>query len=163
MEGSCSGCPSSAVTLKLAIEEAIHKAAPEIEEIEAEDAVAARAADGLREPPLIELAPLAPRENGAGAWATAGVLPQLRAGGTVLKEVAGEPVLFCEVDGTPYAYRPTCPGCGESLEEAELRGAELRLPELRSPLRRAAGGPMYWTRRRSTSSPCRCSSTTRDS
>lgn len=33
MEGSCHGCPSSAATLKLAIEEAIHKAAPEIEEV----------------------------------------------------------------------------------------------------------------------------------
>ena len=31
MEGSCSGCPSSTMTLKLAIEDAIHKAAPEVE------------------------------------------------------------------------------------------------------------------------------------
>ncbi len=131
LEGSCSGCPSSAATLSLAVEEAIHKAAPEIEAIEAEEEQpsAAKAADGSAAgPPLIQLAPLSQRENGSGAWATAGVLPQLRAGGTVLKEVSGEPVLFCEVDGTPYAYRPTCPGCGESLEQAELRGAELGCP-----------------------------------
>jgi Fe-S cluster biogenesis protein NfuA len=38
LEGSCNGCPSSAVTLKLAIENAIHDAAPEIEEIVAEGA-----------------------------------------------------------------------------------------------------------------------------
>jgi Fe-S cluster biogenesis protein NfuA len=38
LQGSCSGCPSSAVTLKLAVEEAIHKAAPDVEEIVAEDA-----------------------------------------------------------------------------------------------------------------------------
>jgi Fe-S cluster biogenesis protein NfuA len=37
MEGSCSGCPSSAMTLKLAIEEAVHKAAPDVERVEAED------------------------------------------------------------------------------------------------------------------------------
>ena len=122
LEGSCSGCPSSAATLSLAVEEAVNKAAPEIERIEAEEEQPTNGGG------LIELAPLAPRENGSGAWATAGVLPQLRAGGTVLKEVSGEPVLFCEVDGTPYAYRPTCPGCGESLEEAALRGAELRCP-----------------------------------
>lgn len=36
LEGSCSGCPSSAMTLKNAIEAEIHKAAPEIEDIEAE-------------------------------------------------------------------------------------------------------------------------------
>jgi Fe-S cluster biogenesis protein NfuA len=36
LEGSCSGCPSSAMTLKNAIEQEIRKAAPEIEDIEAE-------------------------------------------------------------------------------------------------------------------------------
>ena len=36
MQGSCGGCPSSAMTLKLAIEEAIQKAAPDLEGIEAE-------------------------------------------------------------------------------------------------------------------------------
>jgi Fe-S cluster biogenesis protein NfuA len=40
LQGSCSGCPSSAVTLKHGIEEAIHKAAPDVERIEAEDAPA---------------------------------------------------------------------------------------------------------------------------
>jgi Fe-S cluster biogenesis protein NfuA len=39
LEGSCSGCPSSAMTLKLAIEEAIFKAAPDVEEVRAEGAV----------------------------------------------------------------------------------------------------------------------------
>jgi Fe-S cluster biogenesis protein NfuA len=38
LEGSCSGCPSSTMTLKLAIERAIFKAAPEIEEVRAEGA-----------------------------------------------------------------------------------------------------------------------------
>jgi Fe-S cluster biogenesis protein NfuA len=38
LQGSCSGCPSSAVTLKHAVEEAIHKAAPDVTEIVAEDA-----------------------------------------------------------------------------------------------------------------------------
>lgn len=38
LEGSCSGCPSSAVTLKDSVEEAIVKAAPEVERVEAEGA-----------------------------------------------------------------------------------------------------------------------------
>src|SRR3954452_20128843 len=36
MQGSCSGCPSSTMTLKLAIEEAIQRTAPDLEGIEAE-------------------------------------------------------------------------------------------------------------------------------
>jgi Fe-S cluster biogenesis protein NfuA len=38
LQGACNGCPSSALTLKSAVEEAIHKAAPDIERIEAEGA-----------------------------------------------------------------------------------------------------------------------------
>jgi Fe-S cluster biogenesis protein NfuA len=38
LQGSCSGCPSSAITLKHAVEEAIHKSAPDVTEIVAEDA-----------------------------------------------------------------------------------------------------------------------------
>lgn len=46
LQGSCSGCPSSAMTLKLAIEEAIHRAAPEIEEVRAEGEQPATPASG---------------------------------------------------------------------------------------------------------------------
>jgi Fe-S cluster biogenesis protein NfuA len=37
LKGSCSGCPSSTVTLRSAVEEAIQRAAPDIEAIVAED------------------------------------------------------------------------------------------------------------------------------
>jgi Fe-S cluster biogenesis protein NfuA len=37
LKGSCSGCPSSALTLKHAVEEAITKAAPDVADIVAED------------------------------------------------------------------------------------------------------------------------------
>jgi Fe-S cluster biogenesis protein NfuA/nitrite reductase/ring-hydroxylating ferredoxin subunit len=118
MQGSCSGCPSSAMTLKLAIEDAIRKHAPDVEEIEAEDSEPA--------PALIELAPLSPAASHGNGWTTAGPLPQLRSDGTVLKDIAGEPVLFLRVDGTFYAYRPDCPGCGRSLEGAQLESGHLR-------------------------------------
>jgi len=36
LEGSCDGCSSSTTTLKLAIEEAIHKAAPDLNELQIE-------------------------------------------------------------------------------------------------------------------------------
>lgn len=135
MQGSCSGCPASAMTLKLAIEDAILKAAPDIDSVEAEgveeqeapppgalpmaagNGAPAMSGDGL---PMVHHDP-----GGDGTWATAGGLPQLAAGGTLLKEVAGTPVLFAALDGDRYAYRPTCPGCEASLEEAALEGGEL--------------------------------------
>ncbi len=50
LQGSCNGCPSSSVTLKLAIEEAINKAAPDLERLQV---------DGVTEPPHpINITPL---------------------------------------------------------------------------------------------------------
>ncbi|SDX98590.1 Fe-S cluster biogenesis protein NfuA, 4Fe-4S-binding domain [Amycolatopsis xylanica] len=43
LKGTCDGCPSSAVTVKYAIEKAVHDAAPEITDIEVSGAVAAEA------------------------------------------------------------------------------------------------------------------------
>jgi Fe-S cluster biogenesis protein NfuA/nitrite reductase/ring-hydroxylating ferredoxin subunit len=122
LQGSCSGCPSSAMTLKLAIEDAIHKHAPEIDRIDAGDAEQEPAA-----PALIQLAPPEPdgAPDNAGRWATVGALPQLRGGGTLLKDVGGEPVLFCGIEDAFYAYRPGCPGCGETLAEGALVGSAL--------------------------------------
>ena len=125
LEGSCDGCPSSTMTLKLAIEEAIQKAAPELEGVEAE---------GVAEPPtqativagptLSRKPKKQPQENGASSWTTvAGLdLPPER---MTAREVSGEPVLFLRLAGNLYAYRDTCPGCGASLERGELRVADL--------------------------------------
>jgi len=133
LQGSCSGCPSSAMTLKLAIEDAIHKAAPDVEAVEAEGALesngSAEAAPALLK---LEVAgslggeAAAPDDaSGDGAWAMAGGLAELGAGNTALKTVSGESVLFLKLEQTPYAYRSSCPGCGASLETATLRAAEL--------------------------------------
>jgi Fe-S cluster biogenesis protein NfuA len=47
LEGSCKGCPSSSVKLRLAIEEAICEAAPDVVAVEAEGAEQQAAATGL--------------------------------------------------------------------------------------------------------------------
>jgi Fe-S cluster biogenesis protein NfuA len=52
LKGSCSGCPSSALTLKHAVEEAITKAAPDVADIVAEDDPAP-AAPGLLQIDLV--------------------------------------------------------------------------------------------------------------
>jgi Fe-S cluster biogenesis protein NfuA/nitrite reductase/ring-hydroxylating ferredoxin subunit len=120
LEGSCSGCPSSAVTLKLAIEDAINKACPDVEEIVAE---------GVAEPKLPKVIQL-PQAGGppAEAWTTAGSLAELSGGGAVVKRVAGEEVLFARLGESLYAYRPGCPSCGAELDATALDGAEVVCP-----------------------------------
>ncbi len=129
LEGSCSGCPSSTMTLKLAIEDAIHKAAPDVERIEAVglDEPAPAPAAGLLQLEISdavrERAGAAP---GAGAWAPAGAVGELAGDGPRLAQVAGEPVLFVSLGASVYAYRPECPSCGRSLRDALLHDDELR-------------------------------------
>ncbi|HEX4189133.1 MAG TPA: NifU family protein [Solirubrobacteraceae bacterium] len=152
LEGSCSGCPSSTMTLKLAIENAIGKAAPEIEEVLAEGASAPaqpggapllqidgpQATDGP--PPAgagagllqIEL-PAAPspggeQRPGEASWTMAGGMPELANGGALVKPIGGQPILFLKLDGRLYGYRPRCPACEQSLSGAALEGVELSCP-----------------------------------
>jgi Fe-S cluster biogenesis protein NfuA/nitrite reductase/ring-hydroxylating ferredoxin subunit len=119
LNGSCSGCPSSAMTLKLAIENAIQKAAPEIEEVIAEE-------EQNGAPPLlqIEIAPAAPVE---GSWTTIGVARELanNGGGLAIKEVEGTALALLRIGPRLYAYRAHCPACAGSLEGATLKASEL--------------------------------------
>jgi Fe-S cluster biogenesis protein NfuA/nitrite reductase/ring-hydroxylating ferredoxin subunit len=122
LEGSCSGCPSSAVTLKLAIEEAIQRAAPDVEQIVAEGVSEPASAAG---PALLQLeVPEAMRAPEPG-WAVAGGLPDLADGGLLVKQVAGEELLFARLGTGIYSYRPGCPACGESLAGATLSATTL--------------------------------------
>ena len=130
LQGSCDGCPSSAMTLKLAIEEAIEKAAPDLEGIEAEGVTEASpkpAPTIVAGPTLRKKEKKRPVEDG-DSWTVVGGLPQLSGGGTLVKEISGEAVLFAKLEDNFYAYRHLCPGCGESLEEGSLKGAELSCP-----------------------------------
>jgi Fe-S cluster biogenesis protein NfuA/nitrite reductase/ring-hydroxylating ferredoxin subunit len=129
LEGSCDGCPSSAATLKLAIEDAIHATAPDIERVEAHGAVAGAPPAS----PLIQLEVAAPlpkaATDGSGhrrAWASTDDLTDLANGAQLLRDVAGERVLFLRLDGRVYAYRPSCPACDASLADGVLDGTRLR-------------------------------------
>jgi Fe-S cluster biogenesis protein NfuA/nitrite reductase/ring-hydroxylating ferredoxin subunit len=124
MQGSCSGCPSSTVTLKLAIEEAIQKTAPDLERIQAEGVAEEPRPTIIAGPTLRKKEKKRPQEDGA-SWTVVGGLPQLSSGEVLVKEVSDEPVLFLKLGNDFYAYRHLCPGCGESLERGRLDGAEL--------------------------------------
>ncbi len=47
LQGNCDGCPSSAMTLKTTIEEAIYAAAPDVAAVEVENLIVAKSPNGL--------------------------------------------------------------------------------------------------------------------
>ncbi|HEV2914839.1 MAG TPA: NifU family protein [Pyrinomonadaceae bacterium] len=130
MQGSCHGCPSSAMTLKLAIEEAIYEAAPDVTAIEVE---------GVVQPPagtsgLVQLGKQKGVEaaqqsaNGDGKWEGVSGLESLSQNSLRTMEVSGRSVLFCRLEETLYAYGNLCPGCGRTLQEARLEATTLICP-----------------------------------
>jgi Fe-S cluster biogenesis protein NfuA/nitrite reductase/ring-hydroxylating ferredoxin subunit len=115
LEGSCDGCPSSTQTVKLAIERAIEEAAPEVTAVEVENLTREK------EPQLLQIQPLAPRE-----WEVVDGLDGLEPGRLTTVEVAGSSVVVCSVGGQLYAYRDRCPACGTGLAgRAELQAEVL--------------------------------------
>ena len=127
LEGSCEGCPSSTVTVKLAIERAIEEAAPELTGIHVEGVTEPTAS----EPKLIPVESLLPRRDAEPAgpsWSPVGGLAELRPGELRPFEVAGASVLVCHAGGQLYAYRNSCPACGSSLDVAQLADTVLACP-----------------------------------
>jgi Fe-S cluster biogenesis protein NfuA/nitrite reductase/ring-hydroxylating ferredoxin subunit len=119
LEGSCHGCPSSGLTLRYAIEQAIQELAPDVTGIQVEGLTPESPPPGFV--PLSQLRP---------EWQEVpGLDEDGPSGAPTVREVAGIRVLFCRLPGGWYAYRDRCPGCGASLEEAVLEGAELVCPD----------------------------------
>ncbi len=117
LAGSCRSCPSSSVTLELAVEDAVRAAAPEIESIEVVAAQTESAgvisADSL-------FSRVHTGGHRSGNWVAVPELAELRAGEVGGFAVAGLAVLACRVGEDVYAYRDHCPGCDSSLAGAAL-------------------------------------------
>jgi Fe-S cluster biogenesis protein NfuA/nitrite reductase/ring-hydroxylating ferredoxin subunit len=137
MQGSCKSCPSSSMTLKLAIEEAIYAAAPDIVAIEAEGIAEQPAATGF-----VQIgkstgngkASHAGNGNGNGGaqgWEEVVELSSLTHSTVRLLEVRGRSILFCRLGESFYAYGNNCPGCGSALQGAHLEVTNLVCPKCR--------------------------------
>ena len=147
MQGSCKSCPSSSMTLKLAIEEAIYAVAPDVVSIEAE---------GVEEQPpasktgFVQIgrpqANAGSGGNGNGnshgngngnghagkqAWTDVGEITSLAQSSVQMREVAGRSILFCRLGEAFYAYGNNCPGCGQPLQGAQLELTNLVCPHCR--------------------------------
>lgn len=113
--GSCKSCPSSSVTLELAVEDAVRAAAPEISSIEV---VALEKESATTVIPAESL--LNRVHAGRHAWHPVPGLAELVPGEVGGFLVAGVTVLGCRVGDDVYAYHDRCAGCGESLAGAVL-------------------------------------------
>jgi Fe-S cluster biogenesis protein NfuA/nitrite reductase/ring-hydroxylating ferredoxin subunit len=115
MLGSCDGCPSSSVTLTLAVESAIRDAAPEVTGIEVEETPAS--------PSVIPVSALRSRLGTAppaGDWTAVAGLGALGSGEVGRFAVDGVVVAGVRIGADLYAYRDPCPGCGSSLAEGTV-------------------------------------------
>lgn len=118
--GSCDGCPSSSVTLQLAVEGAIEAAAPEITtiEVQAGSRKAAEPAGPLI--PVDSLLSHVREPHLTGSWQSVPELAGLPAGGVVEAVVQELATVGCRVGDEVFAFRSQCPRCGSGLAEAAL-------------------------------------------
>jgi len=131
LEGSCDGCPSSTVTVQLAISGAVQDAAPEVTEVVVE---------GVTAPPGPKLLQIGKRPDDASADRGGHDYGGNGSGWVILNEIGppssrpvsataeGIAVVVCSVRGTLYAYRDSCAGCASSLADGQLNREELSCP-----------------------------------
>jgi len=124
LQGSCSDCSASSVTLELAIKQALEDAAPDLEGLEVEGV--APQMPGLTLPmasggelPVV-MSPAWFEVDGAGEPAE-GVIAAVT--------VAGSELVIANVDGTLLAYMDACAGCGSALHGGALAQGALRCPQ----------------------------------
>jgi Fe-S cluster biogenesis protein NfuA/nitrite reductase/ring-hydroxylating ferredoxin subunit len=113
LKGTCHGCPSSAVTLELAIKDAITEACPDLVDLQVEGVVAGP-------PPKNPVSPNGPRWTPLNGFGPPGE------GESKSLELAGVPLVVCRTHGNLYAYRNECPACGLALEIGPLEEGFLR-------------------------------------
>jgi len=125
LEGSCHGCPSSTVTVELAITGAVQDAAPEVTDVVVE---------GMKAAPEPKLLQIGRRPDDGSQQAGNGVdwvlLPNIGPPSSrpVTASADGVAVVVCAVRGTLYAYRDACAACGSSLAEGTLDREILTCP-----------------------------------
>lgn len=140
LQGSCSDCSASAVTLELAIKQALEEAAPDLEALEVTGVAAqtmggsglpmvtgsaapATEASGL-ELPIVMSSPPPPPPS----WFEVDSVAGLSDGSMVPVTVAGSNLVVANVEGSLLAYRDACPGCGGSLDGGALVTGALKCP-----------------------------------
>lgn len=126
LRGNCKSCPSSSVTLELAVEDAVRAAAPEITGI---DVVTADtdAVSGVI-PTESLLGRVRSGRASATAWQPVPELAGLGESEVGGFRVASTTALACRIGSDVFAYRDRCAACAGSMAGARLSGSVLRCP-----------------------------------
>jgi len=125
LQGSCDGCSSSSETVRVAIENAVLAAAPEIVAVQAEGMVERP----TKKTELLQIQPYRPAEPVAsGGWQVLADPPSLGRGEVAGIDVGGVAVLLIRTDTQRYAYRNRCARCSSALDDAGIEGSLLRCP-----------------------------------
>lgn len=119
LQGTCKSCASSAVTLELAIRQAIEEACPDLVGFEVEG-VAQERFDSATVAQSLERA----KPN----WVALENAQQLDNGAWMPVRVAGKRLVVCRVDGNLYAYRNHCPACNMPFDAGVLEAGLLCCP-----------------------------------
>jgi Fe-S cluster biogenesis protein NfuA/nitrite reductase/ring-hydroxylating ferredoxin subunit len=138
LQGSCSDCSASSVTLELAIKQALEEAAPDLEGLEVEG-ITAQTAGGPGLPMVTGTAPAAVTgielpmvmsepAPAPPAWFDVESVGSLADGAMTAVSVAGSELLVANVEGTLLAYRDTCANCGGALHDGRLAAGALACP-----------------------------------
>jgi Fe-S cluster biogenesis protein NfuA/nitrite reductase/ring-hydroxylating ferredoxin subunit len=131
--GSCDGCPSSSVTLALAVESAVEAAAPEVTSIQVTSG-AAPIPGNATAAPLIPVPALRSRLGAtdtasgqagssqavASHWAAVPELAELAPGEVGGFSVAGVDLLVCRIGPDLFAFADRCPYCDLTMAGARL-------------------------------------------
>jgi Fe-S cluster biogenesis protein NfuA/nitrite reductase/ring-hydroxylating ferredoxin subunit len=128
LEGSCEGCPASASTLELAIKSALDEAAPDLEGLAVEGAVAPAAASagaGALELPVVQVAPGAAER--APSWFDLDVAA-IGEGELAAMRVQDADLVVARVEGSLLAFRDACADCGAALGTGDLVEGVLTCP-----------------------------------
>jgi Fe-S cluster biogenesis protein NfuA/nitrite reductase/ring-hydroxylating ferredoxin subunit len=133
LAGSCDGCPSSTITVKMAIEKGIEDVAPEVTKVEVENMTPQPAAgpagvstEGHTLLPLTQVSKQP--EQPVATWVSVEGMADLGQGQLVPTQVAHTAAVVCNVGGNLYAYADHCPACGSGLTGAQLQGVLLACP-----------------------------------
>ncbi len=102
LKGTCQGCPSSAVTLELAVKNAIAEACPDLAGLQVEGMPAQSMQPDLHAP--------------AHHWTIIDGALDLPDGAIKPYELSGHPFVICKYKGRHYAYQNICPSCDVRMD-----------------------------------------------
>jgi Fe-S cluster biogenesis protein NfuA/nitrite reductase/ring-hydroxylating ferredoxin subunit len=110
LQGHCKTCPSSSVTLELAVRVAIEEACPDLTGFEVEGIMA----DDDAAKPFQHMPSSAPE------WTRIEGAQEIAENGFLSVHVGNDALLICKADQL-YAYRDQCPACNLPLHLGEIR------------------------------------------